>query len=76
MLDDFRAQTGFRSLTTLVDRETGECLGISLWERAEAERASRALGGRSRDASARAGGGTAAAEVAHDEGADGLTAPR
>ena len=76
MLDDFRAQTGFGSLTTLLDRETGECLGISLWESAEAERASRALGRRSRDAPAQAGGGTAAPEVAQDEGADGLTAPR
>ena len=35
-------QKGFVSLTSLVDRERGECVGITMWETAEAEKASRA----------------------------------
>lgn len=63
MLEEFNRQPGFRSLTTLVSRETGECLGTSIWEDAEAERASRELGRRSRETSSEAGGTVTAPDV-------------
>jgi heme-degrading monooxygenase HmoA len=63
MLEEFHGQPGFRSLTTLVSRATGECLGISVWEDAEAERASRELGRRSRETSSEAGGTVTAPDV-------------
>lgn len=63
MLDEFRAQPGFCSLTTLVNRATGECLGISVWADAEAERASRELGRRSRENSSGAAGEVAPPDV-------------
>jgi heme-degrading monooxygenase HmoA len=63
ILEEFNRQPGFRSLTTLVSRETGECLGISAWEDAEAERASRELGRRSRETSSEVGGTVTAPDV-------------
>ena len=43
------------SLTSLVDRSTGECVGMTMWRDERAEKASRAMASLSRDAMARAG---------------------
>jgi hypothetical protein len=51
-----RTQAGFVSLSSYVNRETGECIGISVWADAQAEKGSRALAALSRDSLAQASG--------------------
>jgi hypothetical protein len=51
-----RTQAGFVSLTSYVNRETGECIGISVWESAQAEKGSRAMAALSRDSLAQVSG--------------------
>ncbi len=54
---------GFKGFTLLLDRSTGEGIGISFWESEDAMRASDHLGDEAREGAAQAGSGS-------DEGAE------
>jgi heme-degrading monooxygenase HmoA len=70
-IPEYREQNGYKGFTILVNRESGEVLGISFWE-SEADRdASEDLGRRAREAAAQNVGGAEpvreAWEVAFDD---------
>jgi hypothetical protein len=59
-LTQYRQTTGYRGFTMLVNRTTGEAIGLSLWETEDDLRGSDALARAAREEVQRAGGGRAA----------------
>jgi hypothetical protein len=68
---EYKDRDGYKGFTALVNRESGEVMGISFWESEAARDASEDLGQRAREAAGSAAGGGAptreAWEVAFDD---------
>ncbi len=60
VLPQLQRQDGFKGLISLVEREAGKVIGVTLWESEEALRASEEEANRLRGESARAGDQTVA----------------
>lgn len=54
----YESSDGFKGFTLLIDRSSGEGIGISYWDSEDAMRATEALGDQARQGAAQAGSGS------------------
>jgi heme-degrading monooxygenase HmoA len=67
VVPDLEQTDGFKGFTLMVDRQSGEAVGVSFWESEDAMRASEEMGESARQQAGEAGGASAEPQVGRYE---------